>query len=169
MNKMQTNEKAEFNLVYKFDAPKELVFNAFATADALNEWWGPAETKNSVIKLDFKTGGIFHFKMESGGKASYGRFLFGKIQPHDLLEFTNSFADEKANIVKAPFDMELPKEIFYRIIFTENNGKTTVTMTGQAVNASQEEEEVFRAINDSMQEGFGKTFEQLAVYLKKIG
>ena len=165
MNPKQTKEKEELIGSYEFQAPKKLVFNAFADADALGEWWGPVECKNSVVKLDFRTGGIFHYKMENQGKVTYGRFLFGKIQPYDLLEFTNSFSDENANIVRAPFDIQLPLEIFYRLTFTEKNGKTTITLTGQPVNASKEEQSVFRSINADVQQGFGATFKQLEQYL----
>lgn len=160
-----TTEK--FRLVYTFDAPKELVFNAFADADALNEWWGPAETDNSVISLDFTPGGIFHFKMDYNGHISYGRFLFRQIQPHDLLEYTNAFCDEHAQVIPAPFDVKLPLEILYRMEFTEANGKTKITMTGEPVNASHEEEEGFSAINESMQQGFAGTFDKLVKYLAK--
>jgi len=168
MNTYQTKEKEKFILVYEFNAPKALVFNAFANADALNEWWGPVESKNSVIKLDFKPGGIFHFKMDNKGKITYGRFLFVQIKPYDLLEFTNAFSDEHANVIRAPFDIQLPLEIFYQLRFTENNGKTIITLTGQPVNGSKEEQEGFRSINADMHQGFGATFNQLAAYLKKI-
>ncbi len=160
-----TNGNAEFKLSYEFKAPKKLVFNAFADAKALGEWWGPAGFKNSVLSLDFRPGGIFHFKMEKEGVTNYGRFIFGKIQPHDVLEFTNAFADEKANVVKAPFDIEIPKEIFYRLEFKEQGGKTTIHMTGQPVNASQTESEAFTSIADSMRQGFGASFDELAAYL----
>lgn len=62
MNTHPTTEKTVFTLVREFDAPQKLVFNAFSTADALSEWWGPAESRNSVINLDFRPGGIFHFQ-----------------------------------------------------------------------------------------------------------
>ena len=155
-------------MVQDFNAPKEAVFKAFASADALGEWWGPAGTKNSVLSLDFREGGIFHFQMEHQGKKSYGRFVYKKIQPNDLLEFTNAFADEKGNPIPAPFDVKLPIEILYRLRFTENNGKTTITLTGQPVAASREEEEGFRSLKESMKEGFGGTFHQLEEYLEKI-
>jgi uncharacterized protein YndB with AHSA1/START domain len=167
MNDRQTNEKTDFRLVYEFNAPRELVFNAFSNAEALNEWWGPVETRNTVISLDFRPGGIFHYKMEAGGHVSYGRFLFSKIEPHHLLEFTNAFADEHARVVKAPFDIPLPMEIFYRIVFTGNSNKTTITLTGQPVNASPQEVEAFLSINPDMKRGFGATFDQLAAYLDK--
>jgi uncharacterized protein YndB with AHSA1/START domain len=106
--------------------------------------------------------------MDFQGKISYGRFLFIQINPYDLLEFTNSFSNEQANVVKAPFDIPLPLEILYRISFIEKKQKTTLTLTGQPVNSTQEEDATFDSINDSMQEGFGATFDQLDIYLAKI-
>lgn len=152
-------------LTYEFDAPRELVFNAFGSAEALGEWWGPAESSNSVVSLDFKPGGVFHFKMDFGSAVSYGRFLFKTIKPHELLEFSNAFADEKANPIPAPFDVKLPVEIFYSLRFEDVKGKTKVTLTGTPVNASADETEGFTSIKDSMHDGFGATFAKLRIYL----
>lgn len=167
MNNQTIAEKAVFRFSYEFDAPKKLVFNAFSNAEALNAWWGPAEAKNSVISLDFKPGGIFHYKMDFNGNISYGRMLFGKIEPYDLLEINNAFADENANAVPAPFDIKIPMEIFYRLHFSERNGKTTIDMTGEPVGAGAEELAGFRSINESMEQGFGATFLKLVHYLNK--
>lgn len=156
-----------FTISYTFNAPKQLVFNAFSTVEALNEWWGPGNATNSVISLDFKPGGIFHYKMEAGGHVNYGRFIFGRIEPYDLLEFTNAFADEHANPVKAPFGFDFPLEVFNRVTFSESNGKTTITLSGGPINATPEQIKVYKELNSSMQQGFSATFSQLAEYLAK--
>lgn len=167
MNSQQTTARAPFTLTYEFDAPKKIVFEAFGNAAALNEWWGPVEAKNTVISLDFRPGGIFHFKMDFNGHITYGRMLFGQINKYDLLEFNNAFADENANPIPAPFEIKIPTEIFYRMIFTEKNGKTTISMTGEPVNANAEELAGFKSIEESMQQGFGATFLKLSQYLRK--
>jgi uncharacterized protein YndB with AHSA1/START domain len=167
MNSHPTTAKAPFTLSYEFDAPKKIVFEAFSTAEALNEWWGPVEAKNTVISLDFRTGGIFHYKMDFNGHITYGRMRFDAINPYDLLEINNAFADENANPVPAPFEVKIPVEIFYRIIFTEQNGKTTITMTGEPVNANTEELAGFKSIDEGMQQGFDATFFKLSQYLRK--
>src|SRR5262245_45482797 len=136
MNNPSTIEAAPFTLSYEFDAPKKLVFEAFGNAEALNDWWGPVEMKNSVVSLDFRPGGIFHFKMDHNGHVTYGRMLFLKIERYDLLEINNAFADEHANVVAAPFDFKFPKEIIYRFRFVEQNGKTTIHLTGEPLNAT---------------------------------
>ncbi len=163
--KIQQPSDVAFTLVYEFNAPKKLVFTAFSDAKALGDWWGPAECKNSVVKLDFRKAGVFQYKMEKGSSVNYGRFIFGQILPYDILEFTNAFSDERGNILRAPFDIPLPLEIFYRLTFQENNGKTIITLTGQPVNATQEEIEGFRSIHSGMRKGFGATFDKLFDYL----
>ncbi|MGN7823717.1 SRPBCC family protein [Chitinophaga sp. 22536] len=165
---MSNNTPVDFKMEYRFKAPRDLVFKAFSTAEALNEWWGPVETHNSVVSLDFRPGGIFHFKMEGAGQVSYGRFLFRDIQPPHLLEFTNAFADEQAQVVKAPFDMPFPLEILYRITLHEEGEETVLSLVGQPLAANTEETASFLSINGSMQKGFGGTFGQLVIYLRKI-
>lgn len=167
MNIKDNAGQDRFVLIHEFNAPKKLVFNAFSNAEALNEWWGPVECKNTVLKLEFKKGGIFHFKMENDGNVSYGRFLFGDIEPYDLLEFSNAFADAAGNVVPAPFDINLPLEIFYRLVFTESNGKTVITLTGEPLGGTAEQAAALRSIHPDMQKGFGATFDKLAVYLAK--
>ena len=52
----QTNKKEELKIVREFNAPKTLVFDAFATAEAFAEWWGPVGMPVTVLHFDFKTG-----------------------------------------------------------------------------------------------------------------
>jgi uncharacterized protein YndB with AHSA1/START domain len=163
-----SKKKDEFNITHELKAPKKLVFEAFGNAEALNEWWGPANSRNTVIKLDFRVGGIFHYKMEDQGKVSYGRFLFAKIQPFDVLEFSNAFADEHANVVSPPFDLQLPLEFYYRLVISEKAGKTTISLNGRPINATEEQWSTFNSINNSMREGFGATFAKLVQYLDRI-
>ncbi|WP_339811747.1 SRPBCC domain-containing protein [uncultured Imperialibacter sp.] len=167
MNAPTISNKDKLRLSYEFNAPKEMVFNAFSTAEALNESWGPVETKNSAISLDFRPGGVFHFSMKFGDHVNYARFLFKTIEPYDLLAFTNAFADEKGNPIPAPFDVKLPVEIFYSLRFTETGGKTSIELTGEPFDATQEEINGFNSIAEDMQRGFGATFSKLTDFLKK--
>jgi len=59
-------------------------------------------------------------------------------------------------------------EILNTVTFTENAGKTTVTITGAPINATEEELNKYEEMQRSMQQGFGGTFDQLAEYLQKI-
>ena len=166
MNANQT-KKEELVIEREFDAPREKVFNAFASAEALAEWWGPPGVPITVLKFDFKPKGIFHYTANMQGMSAFGKFVFGQISKYDLLEFTSSFADENGKTIRAPFSDKFPMEIFNRMEFTEQKGKTKIKLTGYPVNATEDEKQFFESMSKSMQQGFAGTFAQLEKYLTK--
>jgi uncharacterized protein YndB with AHSA1/START domain len=48
-----------------FDAPREVVFQAWADPIQLGHWWGPTGFTNTIHKFDFKPGGTWEFTMHS--------------------------------------------------------------------------------------------------------
>ncbi len=163
------NVHPQFSIVKTFNASKKAVFEAFSSSEALAEWWGPVEAPIDVIKLDFKPGGIFHYRM-NGKTVNYGVFNYREINEPDNITWINSFADENAVIIKPPFPgIDFPKEILNTITLDEHDGVTTLTLTAQPVNATEEEAKTFYQFAESMQNGFGGTFNQLANYLTKTG
>jgi uncharacterized protein YndB with AHSA1/START domain len=161
-----SNNKKQFSVIREFNASKEKVFAAFSTAEALGKWWGPAGSTITVSSFDFKPKGKFHYQLDGNGPATmWGLFIFGNIQPTDLIEFVSSFSDPSGNIAKPPFDMDFPLEIFNRLTLTESKGKTTVTLEGHPINATEAQENVYYSISENMQQGFKGTFDQLEQYL----
>jgi len=164
---METTNKT-FSLSRTFKAPKELVFRAFSSAEALGKWWGPVEAPIDVISLDFRPGGIFHYRMK-GEQINYGIFRYREIDPPNSITWINSFANEKGETIKPPFeDFDIPREILHRITLTEKDGITTLALTAEPLNASENEISTFIAITESMEQGYGGTFDQLEKYLKGI-
>jgi uncharacterized protein YndB with AHSA1/START domain len=161
----QHASNAEQIISHEFDAPRELVFEAFSTADALAEWWGPKGFPITVVKLDFKPGGIFHYKAEINGQTMWGRFVYGQIEKPHLIEFIVSFSDEKGGIARAPFSNTWPLQIMNILSLTEQNGKTKMTLTGYPLNATEAEIDTFVAHKKQAEEGFAGTFDQLKEYL----
>ena len=53
------------------------------------------------------------------------------------------------------------------VTLTEQGGMTTLNLRGGPINATLEERKVFDRMHDSMRQGFGGTFDQLADYLAK--
>ena len=162
----QTSIRPELLIVREFNAPKEMVFDAFASGEALARWWGPVEFPTTVLAFDFKPGGMFHYKMDTPDQVWYGRFVYNQIHRPHLLEFTSSFSDANAGLTRAPFAADWPLEIFNRIVFSELNGKTTIKMMGYPVNPNEAEAKMFNLMSENVQEGFGKTFSQLERYLE---
>src|SRR4051812_43463037 len=120
------NTIAKLLITREFNAPKKLVFNAFADADALAQWWGPPGVPITVVKFDFRTDGVFHYKADMQGQTSFAKFVYKQIQKYDVIEFISSFSDENCGITRAPFSDQFPLEIFNHIEFTEQGNKTTI-------------------------------------------
>lgn len=164
----QTTKKEGLKIVRQYKAPKALVFDAFATAEAFAEWWGPVGMPVKVVYFDFKQGGKVHYKMEGNGQTMWGIFNYKTINRPDLLEFVSSFSDESGNLCKAPFPIEFPLEIFNQLKLEEYNGVTTVTLTGHPINATNEQETTYYSMIENMSQGYTGTLNQLEAYLSKI-
>ena len=63
MEKRNDTPASEFTITRVFDAPRQLVWDAWTQAERLAEWWGPAGFKLKVAKLDLRPGGTFHYSM----------------------------------------------------------------------------------------------------------
>lgn len=161
------SESKELVITRVLHARRELVFQAWSEAEHLRHWWGPKGFEIKVARLDFRPGGTFHYSMESGdGHRMWGKFVYQEIEAPERIVWFNSFSDEEGNVVRAPFGDSIPLEIRNAVTFSEKDGMTTMTLRSRPVNATGQEIGVFEGMFESMQEGFGGTFEQLADYLQ---
>lgn len=156
----------ELVITHVFDAPRELVWKAFAESDRLARWWGPTGFTMLVHSIDFRPGGAFHYAMRSPeGHVMWGRFVYRDIQAPERIVFITSFSDEAGAITRAPFSPTWPLEILNTLTLTEAKGKTTVVLRGGPINATDEERATFWNAQESLRQGFAGTFDQLAAYL----
>ncbi len=166
---MEKEKMNELLITRVFDAPRDLVFKAFTQAEHLSHWWGPVGFKLTVIKLDVRAGGCFHYSMEAiNGHKMWGLFDYIEIDAPGRIVFTSSFADEQGNSTPAPFSADFPQKVLNTWTFEEIDGKTTLTLRGGPVNATDVQNKFYDAMRPSMNQGFGATFDQLELYLKKM-
>lgn len=159
----------ELVITRTFDAPRELVFQAFTQAEHLQHWWGPKGMTLRVAELDVRPGGTFLFSMEApDGHKMWGKFVYRENVAPEKIVYTNSFSDEEGNIIRAPFSETWPLEVLNTWTFTEEDGKTTLTLHGVPLHATEEEKQNFADMHGSMQQGFGGTFDQLDAYLARL-
>ncbi len=158
-----------FTVTREVNAPRELVFKVWTEVEHLKHWWGPKGLTLSDCKVDLRPGGIFHYCMNlPNGGAMWGKFLYREIVAPERLVFVNSFSNEKGETVPPPFTPPWPPEMLNVVIFTEADGKTTITLRSTPINATDEERNTFLLGHGSMEQGFGGTFDQLVVYLAKL-
>jgi uncharacterized protein YndB with AHSA1/START domain len=169
-NNVTSNAKdEEFVISRTFDVPRELMFKVWSEVDHLKNWWGPKGFEWSFATLDFRPSGAFHYCMRAPeGFEMWGKFVYHEIEAPEKIVFVNSFSDEQGNIVRAPFSATFPLEIRNILTFTENEVKTTLTLRGGPIHATEEEYSFYRGMFESMNQGFRGTFDQLEDYLAKV-
>lgn len=159
----------EFVITRVIDAPRELVFKAFTEPGRLAQWWGPKGFTLTVSKIDLRPGGTFLYSMKSpDGFEMWGKFVYREIVKPEKLAFIVSFSDKDGGIARHPISATWPLEVINTLTLTEQNGKTTLTLRGGPINATEEERKTFEDGFSSMQQGFKGTFDQLETYLKTL-
>jgi uncharacterized protein YndB with AHSA1/START domain len=156
----------DFVITREFDAPRDLVFTAWTEPERLAQWWGPKGFTMISTKVDLRPGGVFHYGMKSpDGHEMWGKFVYREITPPERMVFVISFSDENGGVTRHPLSATWPLEVINTLTFSEHDGKTTLTLRGGPINATEEERATFKAGHSSMQQGFKGTFDQLAEYL----
>lgn len=152
-------EGTTLTLTRTFDAPRELVFEAFGKCEHLQHWWGPQGWSLPVCEMDFRPGGQWFYCMGGpGGERSCGRMIYHEIEAPERIEATDQFTDGDGNV-----NEELPqmRETF---TFTEQGGKTVL------VNRSEyaTEEDLNTVVEMGMLEGIAQTFDRLDALLTRV-
>lgn len=159
-------EAPSLTLTRTYDAPRELVFRAFAEAERLAQWWGPVGFKIQVERLDFRPGGVFHYHMaHSDGFEMWGQFIYREIVEPERIVWVNTFSDPDGNLTRAPFGDTIPLEILNTITLESVGQQTVLKLHSHPINATAEERATFAEMLSSMEMGFGGTFDQLADFL----
>lgn len=159
----------EFVISRIFDAPRDLVWKAFTERDRMAQWWGPKGSTWVSAKLDLRPEGVFHYCMRAPtGQELWGKFVYREIVAPECIVFVNSFSDEKGNVTRHFMSPTWPLEVLNVMTLTEDRGRTTITLKGHPINASELEQKTFADGYKSMQQGFSCTFDQLANYLATL-
>jgi uncharacterized protein YndB with AHSA1/START domain len=164
-------ESAERELVITrvFDAPRDLVWKAFTEPEHLTHWWGPKGFTTRVHKLELRAGGVFFYSQKMpDGREMFGKWVYREIVAPQRMVIVSSFADANENLARNPFSPNWPLEMLGTSTFTENQGRTTLTIRTRPINATESECKTFYDGNSSMEQGFGSTFDRLDEYLATL-
>jgi uncharacterized protein YndB with AHSA1/START domain len=158
----------EFVISRVFDAPRRRVWQAFTELERLKHWWGPKGFAWMSGTLELRPGGVFLYGMRSpDGHEIWGKWVFREIVAPERLVFVLSFADPATgHPVRHPMSPTWPLEMLSAATFADQAGKTLLTTRVAAINPSEEERRTFEAGFESMNQGYGGTWDKLADYLK---
>ncbi len=108
--------KQEIVMTRTFDAPRELVFKAFADPDLIPKWWGPARLTTTVDKMEVRMGGIWRYVQRDAAGNEFGfRGVYHHIKAPEQVVFTFEWEGMPGHI------------LLETVTLTEQDGKTLVT------------------------------------------
>jgi uncharacterized protein YndB with AHSA1/START domain len=156
-----------FIITRTFDAPRELVWQAWTEREHM-QWWGPKGVTIHHARLDLRSGGTFHYCMKTAdGQAMWGKWVIREIVRPERLVFVNSFSDESGGLTRHPMSPHWPLEMLSTVTFAGRDGKTLLTVQWLPLNPTDEERKTFDDGHESMKNGWTGSLDRLAEYLAK--
>jgi uncharacterized protein YndB with AHSA1/START domain len=150
-----------------FDAPRELVWKAWTEPENFTRWWGPKDFTCPHCEIDFRVGGRYLNAMRGPAGSEFDRDywstgVYREIVPMERIAYTDSFADEKGNVVPAShYGMpNMPLEMLVTVTFEDIGGKTNMTLRHAGLPAGEH--------RDGANEGWSQSFDKLAELLTQI-
>jgi uncharacterized protein YndB with AHSA1/START domain len=150
--KVTTPTDREIVMTRVFDAPRQMVFDAFTKPELLKRWFGPRGWSLAVCETDFRVGGSWRFMLRGPDGTEMGmRGVYREIVPPERTVHTESFDD-------------YPGESIVTAVWVEDRGRTTMTAT--VLYPSQEVRDA--VINSGMEHGAAESYDKLAELLESI-
>jgi uncharacterized protein YndB with AHSA1/START domain len=141
----------ELQLTRLFDAPRPLVFAAWTDAKHLARWWGPHGFTNPVCELDARPGGAILINMTGpDGVAFPMKGTVHEIVAPERFVFTSTAGENEEGIPGI--------QALNTVLFTEEAGKTKVTLQVRMVCVAPE----FAEAVQGMSEGWNQSLDRLA-------
>jgi uncharacterized protein YndB with AHSA1/START domain len=140
----------EVTMVRVFNAPRALVFDAHATCEHVQHWWGRGNPLD--CEMDFRPGGTYRF-VEHAPDGDYAfRGEYREIQAPERIVQTFEFEGMPGHVCVETLEL------------TEEGGKTTVT----SVTRFDTKEERDGMVSSGMAEGARESYDALDTYLAKL-
>jgi uncharacterized protein YndB with AHSA1/START domain len=159
---MTRTSESEPLLTRVFDAPRNLVWEAWTQPEHIAQWWGPAGFSTRVEELDLRAGGRWRYVMIGPDGAEYpSRGVFRAVVPAERIATTDDF-DEAFEL---PDGGELPRGIVVTCVFEDLGTRTRLTLSIVHPNV----EERRKHAEMGVVEGWRSSFDCLAEHLQQTG
>ncbi len=130
----------------EFDAPRDLVYKAWTTPELVKRWWHANRGEVTVVEIDLRVGGTWRYLMVGEGfeVGFHGEYL--EIVPGERIVSTEIYeglpegvSEEEGGTVNTA-------------TFTEEDGRTTVTLLIQAANKISRDAIIESGMEDGLQD-----------------
>lgn len=113
-----TPSDREIGMTRVFNAPRELVYQAYTDPNHVPHWWGPRRMTTTVNTMDVRPSGAWRVVQRDPEGNEYGfRGEYREVVPPERLVYTFEFEGMPGHI------------LVETVTFEEQDGKTTVTST----------------------------------------
>jgi uncharacterized protein YndB with AHSA1/START domain len=145
----------EIVITHIFDAPRELVFEAWTDPKHVAQWWGPTGFTTTIHEMDVRPGGVWRLVMHGPDGVDYkNKIVFLEIVKPERLVYKHD--PEKGT---EPVSFETT------VTFAEQSGKTKVTLRMLFPSAEVRDHVVTKY---GAVEGGNQTLGRLAEYLPQM-
>lgn len=121
---VQTQDR-ELTLTRTFDAPRELVFEAWSSCDHLKHWWGPKEWPMDECSMNFSEGGEWFYSLRGPSEedVAWSKAVYQEINKPEKIVYKDHFTDSAGTV-----NEEMPT-LLVSVEFVKHEGKTRQIQT----------------------------------------
>jgi uncharacterized protein YndB with AHSA1/START domain len=153
------DETRELLFTRTFDAPRDLVWQAWTDPKHIGAWWGPDGFTTTVEKQELKAGGSIVLNLQGPDGRTYPcRGVYREIKKPEKIVYSGIADDDN------PCGAGLPPRSTVTVTFAEKSGRTTVTILTQLENPADRD----AVIAHGFRQGWEASFDHLAQHLASV-
>lgn len=143
----------------EFDCSLQLVWQAWTTAELLDQWWGPRPWRSETKTMDFRENGLWHYAMVSPeGEKHWAKATYIAIEREKSFTARDGFCDENGTM-----DPAFPQN-FWESRFQQTGERVQVDMIMTFDSVADLE----RTIEMGFKEGMTAGLDQLDELLRRV-
>jgi uncharacterized protein YndB with AHSA1/START domain len=144
----------------EFNSPKHLVFKAFTTPELVKRWWHAKRGEMTIAEIDLRVGGKWRYVMVTEGGLEVGfHGEYREIVPSERIVSTETYEGLPEGVSEAD------GTTVNTATFTEQDGRTTLTLLVQAPSKATRDAIIDSGMEDGLQDALD-LMEEVAVSLR---
>jgi uncharacterized protein YndB with AHSA1/START domain len=161
------NDLPEFILDREFDAPRDLVWKAWADPELLAQWYGP-NIETVIHKFDLKPNGVWLNEMKMKNGSNFQKAVFQEVAEPEKLVWHHYSVDADWNVYANPMMPDWPRILLTTVTLEDMGEKTNVRLSQIPLDATDAEIACFAKMKDGMSGGWGSGYTIIDELLTKL-